>query len=171
MPMNVNRWLKYAKAKLDDTLASGNEELDQLEARQKAERADRPWLASDADAPTFDEARARVAWQADRAEQAKDAGPPGSDPGEQATVGDPTSSSDAATTGAPDAPAAPSITGPSRASDNAGSSLPIDPQTDEEAAERSSAQIVLDQRAEESAARLAQIRAELGVDQPAPPPV
>lgn len=149
--MNVNRWLKYAKAKLDDTLASGNDELDKLEARQEAERAERPWLASEGEAPTFDEARARIAWEAEHADRTEqgDRGAPASD----AT---PASGGDGR-----DRP---------KPSDHAAARLPTDPQTDEDAAARSAARILLDQRAQESAARLAQIRAELGVDDPAPPP-
>lgn len=46
---------------------------------------------------------------------------------------------------------------------------PFDPATPEEAAERSNAQIELDQRARESAERLEQIRRELGVDPPTGP--
>lgn len=155
MPMNVNRWLKYAKAKLDDTLASGNEELDKLEARQEAERAGKPWLGSVDDAPSFDDARARIAWEAEQAGRAAAAG---NDPDDRTPGG---------RAGGTDAhrPASPSPATNTEGSD------PTDPHTTREAAERSAAQIVLDQRAEESAARLAAIRAELGVDDPATPPV
>jgi len=73
MGMNVNRWLKYAKTKLDSTVQSGNDELDRLEAKQEAERADRPWLGADDDAPTFDEAQARIRWKAEEAERTKKA--------------------------------------------------------------------------------------------------
>ena len=159
--MNVNRWLKYAKAKLDDTLMSGNKERDELEARQEADRAERPWLASEGGAPTFDEAKARIAWeteQAGRAEQRRTASP----------------ATDAAADRGHTTSDRPGPNGEnadrSTPGDHVSPSLPTDPQTDAEAAERSSARIVLDQRAEESAARLAQIRAELGVDDPAPPP-
>ncbi|MEO6987111.1 MAG: hypothetical protein ABI239_00505 [Aquihabitans sp.] len=71
MAMNVNRWLKYAKARIDSAVGSGHESLDRLEAEQEAERADKPWLGSDSTAPTFDEARARIEWEADQ--QAKKA--------------------------------------------------------------------------------------------------
>ena len=71
MALNVNRWLNYAKARIDAAVGSGHESLDRLEAKQEADRADKPWLASDSTAPTFDEARARIAWEADQ--QAKKA--------------------------------------------------------------------------------------------------
>lgn len=66
MALNVGRWIKYAQARLDGALASGNRELDQLEAEREAELADRPWLASDAEHPTLDEARARIEWEAEQ---------------------------------------------------------------------------------------------------------
>ncbi len=72
MATNLNRWLKYAKAKLESTVSTGNDELDRLEARQEAERAERPWLGADRDAPSFEEAQARIRWEAERTE----AGPP-----------------------------------------------------------------------------------------------
>ena len=37
-------------------VSSGNDELDRREAQREAELADKPWLASDAPAPTIDEA-------------------------------------------------------------------------------------------------------------------
>ena len=60
MALNVNRWMKYAKARIDSAVGSGHESLDRLEAKQEADRADKPWLASNSTAPTFDEARART---------------------------------------------------------------------------------------------------------------
>ena len=60
MALDVGRWLKYAQAKLNGAVRSGNEELDRLEAEREVELADKPWLASDSAAPTFDEARARI---------------------------------------------------------------------------------------------------------------
>lgn len=55
-----SRWLKYAKAKLDSTVRSANRELDRREADLEAEQAGKPWLADDADTPTYDEVRARI---------------------------------------------------------------------------------------------------------------
>ena len=40
--------------------SSAHDELDQLEAEREVELAEKPWLASDSEAPTFDEARARI---------------------------------------------------------------------------------------------------------------
>jgi len=82
MALDVNRWLKYAKARIDDAVGSGNRSLDRLEAEQEANAADKPWLRSSGEAPTLDEARARIEWEAQRqADQAKaeaEAAPPSS---------------------------------------------------------------------------------------------
>lgn len=143
MGMNVNRWLKYAKTKLDSTVQSGNEELDRLEAKQEAERADRPWLGADDDAPTFEEAQARIRWEAEEAERTKKAAE-----------------------GA--APAAPAPSPADGSNDRA-----VDPTEDAASAEQAAARLELDARAKASAERLEQIRRELGVDHPPaadPPP-
>ncbi|CAN5439210.1 hypothetical protein BH10ACT1_BH10ACT1_39340 [soil metagenome] len=66
MALDVNRWLKYAKARIDSAVGQGNSSLDRLEAEREAEVADKPWLRSDGDAPTLDEARARIQWEAQR---------------------------------------------------------------------------------------------------------
>ena len=55
-----SRWLKYAKAKLDSTMRSAERELDRREAELEAEQAGKPWLRSDADTPSYEEARARI---------------------------------------------------------------------------------------------------------------
>ena len=65
MAANVGRWLKYAQAKLNSVVSSSNAELDDLEAEQAARAADKPWLSSDGGAPTLEEARARIEWEAD----------------------------------------------------------------------------------------------------------
>lgn len=152
MAMNVSRWLKYAKAKLDATVSSANEELDHLEARQQGERADRPWLGDDRTAPTFEQAQARIRWQADQAEQAgrsKAAEPGGREgPGDSALT-DPAAGRTSGDVTAPD---------------------PVGPLTGAEAAEQHAARLELDERAQRSAARLEQIRRELGVDDPTPGP-
>jgi hypothetical protein len=163
MAVNLHRWLKYAKAKLDASVASGNEELDRLEAEQKAKAADKPWLAAQGDAPTVDEAAARIRWESEEAERNAKAmaeGAPNAAPGSSAAppsdVGGATATPDATpSTGA--APAAPaSVPGP------------LDPADAAEAAQRSAAQLELEARAKESADRLDQIRAELGIDAPKP---
>lgn len=63
MALDVGRWLKYAQAKLNSAARAGHDELDQLEAERKVELAEKPWLASDSEAPTFDEARARIEYE------------------------------------------------------------------------------------------------------------
>lgn len=74
MALDLGRWWKYAQAKLSSAAASGNEELDRLEAERAAELADRPWLAADGEAPTIDEARARIEWEAAHAQPTASAG-------------------------------------------------------------------------------------------------
>ncbi len=98
MALNVNRWLNYAKARIDSAVGSGHESLDRLEAKQEADRADKPWLASDSTAPTFDEARARIAWEADqqakkaaRHQEAENADGPAAEPDDE-TEPEPTGS-------------------------------------------------------------------------------
>lgn len=127
MALDVNRWLKYAKARLDTAVNQGNASLDRREAEREAELADKPWLRSDRAAPTLDEAKARIEWEAEeqRRRAAEDGAPPATaDPGggsrrPQATAGD---------------------------------------------AEHESARLELDRREQASAARLEQIRRQLGVE-------
>ena len=47
------RWLRYATAKVEDVVRSG-------EAKLRADRADKPWLADDRDTPSYDEVKARI---------------------------------------------------------------------------------------------------------------
>lgn len=77
MAVDFGRWWKYAQAKLSSAVEAENRELDALEAEREAELADKPWLAADGEAPTLDEARARIEWEAG---QARDAGAPTSSP-------------------------------------------------------------------------------------------
>jgi len=132
MALDVNRWLKYAKARIDSAVGQGNKSLDRLEAEREADLADKPWLRSDRQAPTLDEARARIEWEAERQHR-------GSEPG-----------------------AGPGSDGPA----------PRSPQDAAADAEQESARLELDRREQESAARLEQIRNELGVEAPPadPPP-
>jgi len=58
--LDLGRWFRYAQAKLNDAVRSGNAELDRREAEREVELADRPWLGADDEVPTFDEARARI---------------------------------------------------------------------------------------------------------------
>jgi len=133
MALDVNRWLKYAKARLDTAVNQGNASLDRLEAEREADLADKPWLRSDRTAPTLDEAKARIEWEAE--EQRRRADEDGAPP----TAGDPS--------GRPP---------PTTAGD----------------AEHESARLELERREQASAARLEEIRRELGVEDPpagAPP--
>lgn len=71
MAAQWERWLRYAKAKLDETVTRGDAELDRREAELAARAEAEPWLAGDGDAPTLDEARARIEHHARQAEQAR----------------------------------------------------------------------------------------------------
>lgn len=73
MAANVGRWWKYAQAKLNDLVSSSNAELDDLEAEQAARAEDKPWLSSDAEAPSLDDARARIEWEAAEQQRRADA--------------------------------------------------------------------------------------------------
>ena len=184
MGLNVNRWLQYAKAKLDASVASSNDELDRLEAKQEADRADRPWLGAEGDAPTLAEARDRIQWESGQAERmaatkaavegsaegasdapASPSSPPSDAPTSARPAADP---KDAPVDPAPGAPTTPTTPATPAAPGPAATLGPFDPIDAEEAAARDSARIELEQRARESADRLEQIRKELGVDPPAP---
>lgn len=69
MALQWQRWLKYAQAKLDSSLKQGEAELDRRESELEARSAGRPWLGSNRDAPSFDEAKARIEHQTGEAEQ------------------------------------------------------------------------------------------------------
>jgi hypothetical protein len=136
MALDVNRWLKYAKARIDSALGQGNVSLDRLEAKREAELADKPWLRSDTSAPSLDEARARIAWEAERQRRPGDATPqPGT--GGQETSGD-----------------------------RSDQRPPESPQGAAADAEHETARLELEQRDRASADRLEQIRRELGVGEP-----
>ncbi len=67
MAAQWERWLRYAKAKLDDTVRRGDARMDRLEAEQAARAEGKPWLSADGAAPTFDEARSRIEQRAEPA--------------------------------------------------------------------------------------------------------
>lgn len=159
MPMNVSRWLKYAKARLDDTVKSSNEELDRLEAKREAEAADRPWLRPEGDTPTLDEATARIAWETER--QAK---------AEAEVKAKSQAKARGSAASGPDGSRAEADDGDDHDGVATSSRGPFDPVDAADAAARSTARLELDQRAKESAERLEQIRRELGVDDPPSPP-
>jgi hypothetical protein len=75
MPAQWERWLRYARAKLDDTVKKGDAELDRREAEQRARAEGKPWLSGEDGTPTLDETRARIEHQARQAEQAGAATP------------------------------------------------------------------------------------------------
>lgn len=142
MAVDIGRWWKYAQAKLSSAVDAENRELDQLEAERAAEVADKPWLAADGDAPTLEETKARIEWEAqDQRRKAE------------------------AAAAAPERPAAPTSDagGP-------GSATPAAPATrvaaEPEDPELAAARIELDRQARDGAARLDAIRKELGVDPP-----
>jgi hypothetical protein len=84
MAANVGRWWKYAQAKLNSVVSSSNAELDDLEAEQAARAADKPWLASDGAAPTLEETRARIEWEAEEQRRRAEAEVDAADPPEDA---------------------------------------------------------------------------------------
>lgn len=146
---NVSRWMKYAKARLDAAIGQGHRDLDELEARREAELADKPWLGSESDAPTFDEARARIEWQAARAAEARaaqDDGPTRG-PAEGSTAPTHRPGTGAAATGG--------VTADSSGLVDHGA-----------AAEAASAKVELEARERATAARLEAIRDELGIEPP-----
>jgi hypothetical protein len=56
----LNRWVGYAKARVTSLVRSSDDELDRREARLEAELAEKPWLRSDDEAPSFDDVKARI---------------------------------------------------------------------------------------------------------------
>jgi hypothetical protein len=158
---NISRWFNYAKARIDSAIGQGHRDLDELEAQREAELADRPWLASDTETPTFDEARARIEWEAEQAARraGRDAAPERSD-----GPGGPTAT---ASTGPAPSPTTGASAGPAPA-DTAGDPEGAFPSPEERAAaaEAAGARLELEARQRESAARLDAIRAELGIDPP-----
>ena len=80
MSANWQRWLRYAKAKLDSTLKESEADLDEREAQMRAEAEGKPWLSSESEAPTFDEMRARIEHDAREAAERQRRQAPGADP-------------------------------------------------------------------------------------------
>ncbi|HXH58010.1 hypothetical protein [Iamia sp.] len=76
MALQWQRWLAYAKARIDSSVREGERELDRREADLAARSEGRPWISSSGDAPTLDEARARIEAQS-RTAGAAEAGPGG----------------------------------------------------------------------------------------------
>jgi hypothetical protein len=149
MALNIGRWLKYAQARLTTAVDEGHRELDQLEAEREAELAERPWLASDGEAPTFDEARRRIEWEAEEQRRRAEAS-------DASTATPPAPSGDhEPPAGAPAAPAPhrdPMAGAPSSGDD----------------AEVAAARLELDERERAAKERLDAIREEFGIDTPEP---
>lgn len=165
---SFSRWLDYAKTKVEMAVRSGNRELDELEAEREARTAERPWLRAEGDAPTFEEARARIEWEAEQA--ARGAGSPGATP--PAGSGEPPAPA-GATPGPDGGPGAGSTPAPAAAAGDGSAPAPAPAVTSPEdrarAAEAATARLELEARQRESAARLDAIREELGIDPPPKP--
>lgn len=171
MAMNIDRWFKYAQAKLNDVVRSTNKELDELEAQREAEVADKPWLSSDAENPSFGDAKARIEWESKRQEELNrqaaqrgkaEAAPVSEDPQRSEDPkrdgSDPVAGADESRT---------SATQPgSGTSADATFSPPLPSSGDE--SEIAAARIELERREREAANRLEAIRNELGIDPPQP---
>ncbi|HYI61338.1 MAG TPA: hypothetical protein VEW93_05990 [Acidimicrobiales bacterium] len=143
MAAQWQRWLRYAKAKLDSTVRESERELDRREAELEARAEGKPWLSSSGDAPTFDEARARIA---DRARQSGTG--PGSPAGPAGGAGAAAPGGSGASASRPGSPARASGPGSEPAPEGGGSS---EEAFDVEAQRRAGAE------------RLAAIRDELGL--------
>lgn len=149
MALNVSRWVNYAKARIESAVGRGNDELTRLEAEREAELADKPWLRSDGEAPTLDEARARIEWETRRQ------GELAAERDRAAPAGGPSPSvSDAPTHEAGPAPAPGAPTPPG------------DPEELRLAAEAEQAKLAIEARDRAAAERLDEIRRELGVEAP-----
>lgn len=141
MALQWQRWLAYAKARIDSSVRDSERELDRREADLAARSEGRPWISSSGDTPTFDEARARIEAQSRTAGSAE-AGPGGAAPGEAGS-----------------SPASPGgATGP----------RPAPAPTSEGDASLESFDLAAHQKAADD--RLAAIRDELGLDGHDPPP-
>jgi len=71
MAVQWQRWLRYAKARLDSSVKQGEATLDRREAEQEARAAEKPWLSSAGDGPSFDEVKARIAHDSEEGEKAR----------------------------------------------------------------------------------------------------
>jgi hypothetical protein len=158
MALNVGRWIRYAQARLSKTTEDANAQLDRLEAEREAERAEKPWLGADGEAPTLAEARARIEWEAERQRKLAEGTPPA-----------PTAGTATPATGTPAAAGTtPPTTGTATPAPTTRTPAATPPSAEE--AEMASARIELDRRAAASKERLAAIREELGIDPPVDPP-
>ena len=70
------RWLRYATAKVEDVVRSG-------EAKLRADRAQKPWLGDDSDTPSYEEVKARIEAETPARDVPKPSGNPSFDLAEQ----------------------------------------------------------------------------------------
>ncbi len=176
-----SRWSKYAKAKLDDTLSQANKELDRREAEREAGAADAPWLRDDADTPSLEDTAARIRRELEEQQRAAGQDPDAADesgttPGPDEAAGDP---SDPPGRSDPWEPAEPPDQRTAPAGDaNAdgppeppatASPAPRDPTQVAADAQLAQARLQIEANQREATERLAAMRRELGVDDPAPP--
>lgn len=152
MALDVNKWVNYAKARIESAVGRGNDELTRLEAEREVELADKPWLRADAEAPTLDEARARIEWEARRQEELA------AERDRMAAATDNPTSSDPPASG----PATPA----DASSPASAPTAPADPEELRLAAEAEQAKLAIEARDRAAAQRLDEIRRELGVDAP-----
>ncbi len=181
MALNWRRLIEYAKTKIDGGVASGNKELDRLEAELAERQGDRPPM-SDGVAPSIDEVRARIEWQLDRSGPAAPAeGPASATPVADAAGASTDSGSSESPVVPPDAggpggtttgggegttPEIESEAGTDDGGDPSGPGTP-GPRSPEQLAvdaEAEQASIEWEARREATADRLADIRRELGIE-------
>ena len=85
MAVGLKRWLKYGRARVDAAVRDVESVLDRKEAELRDEQAGKPWLASDDDAPSYDDATARIEERLRAAGIPTQSSPP-SPPADDATV-------------------------------------------------------------------------------------
>jgi len=59
-PVGWKRWLKYGKARVDAAVRDVEDVLDRKEDELRRDQHHKPWLASDDDVPSYDDATARI---------------------------------------------------------------------------------------------------------------
>ena len=59
-PVGWKRWLKYGKARVDAAVRDVEDVLDRKEEELRREQQGKPWLGSDDDVPSYDDATARI---------------------------------------------------------------------------------------------------------------
>jgi hypothetical protein len=59
-PVGWKRWLKYGKARVDAAVRDVEDVLDRKEDELRRDQGAKPWLGSDDDVPSYDDATARI---------------------------------------------------------------------------------------------------------------